>query len=181
MKTKMDLQKQIEALKLQRIQEIMDDNNVSKIQKIKLFEKEQLFNCAPYIQHEFPDWEIEAVELEKLEAERILKEGCDNPNEICAKQFYQSKMTDTIFDPSTFYYEKYETVSYSDSLQNCLENALEDISEEEYDAVDKDNPIITVITTRHPHTELKKPYNEIIDKVYEFCITNKIWGFKNDW
>jgi hypothetical protein len=35
----MDLQKQIEALKLQRIQEIIDDNNVSKIQKIKLFEK----------------------------------------------------------------------------------------------------------------------------------------------
>ena len=177
----MDLQKQIEALKEQRIQEIMDDNNLSKIQKIKLFEKEQLFKYAPYIQDEFPEWQKEAIQLEKLEAERILKEGSDNPHEICSKQFYQSKMTDTIFDPSTFYYEKYEIVSYADSLNLCLERAFEDMSEEEYDALDKDNPIITVITTRHPYIELKKPYNEIVDKVYEFCIKNKIWGFKNDW
>lgn len=177
----MDLQKQIEALKAQRIQEIKDDNKLSKIEKLRLFEKEQLFQCAPYIQDEFTDWEKEAIELEKIEAERILKEGSDDPREICARQFYQSKMTDTIFDPSTFYYEKYQTVSYADALESCLESALEDMSEEEYDAVDKVNPIITAITTRHPYTELKKSYNEIVDKVYEYCIENKIWGFKNDW
>ena len=74
----MDLQKQIETLKAQRIQEIKDDNKLSKIEKLRLFEKEQSFQCASCIQDEFSDWEKEAIELEKIEAERILKEGIEN-------------------------------------------------------------------------------------------------------
>lgn len=169
----MNLAEQIEKLKAERIEQIIDDTSISKIEKLKLFEKEKLFDVGTFLQTEFPDWEKEVVELERLEAERILKEGSlSNPNDICTKQFYQSKMTDTIFDPSDMdSYEKYQTVTYAARLAEV---------KEENEIVD-DSELIAVITTRHPRVELKKSYQEVVDKVFEFCIKNKLYGFKNDW
>lgn len=150
----MNLQKQIEALKEQRIQEILDDNTLSKIDKLKLFETEQLFICAPYIQNEFPEWVAEAKTLAKAEIkDRSTIE-------------YYSIMTDSIFDPSNDKYEKYETVSYAEEL--------EDLNSEESD-------LIVVITTRGPAISLIKTRQEVIDVVFDFCVKNRFWGFKNDW
>lgn len=179
------VKEQLEALKGARIQEILDDTTTSKIEKLQLLENENLFNYAPYIQHEFLDWEKEAVELEKLEAERILSEGSDNSHEICARQFYQSKITDSIFDPSTFNYEKYETVSYADALELALEQHFENLEDEEdeptEEELDEENPLMVVITTRHPYTKLKKRYSEVVDVVFDYCVENEIVGFKMDW
>jgi hypothetical protein len=158
----MSLKEQIKQLQEARIEEIIA-SSVSKIEKLKLLEKEKLFKYAEYIQEEFTDWEVEAVQLEKELAEKQFAEGKSEDG-----FFYHSKMTDTIFDPSTFEYEKYETVSYASALERMLRN------------VDESGNVV-VITTRGPRIELIKPVNEVIDKVFEFCVTNKYVGYKNDW
>ena len=66
---------QIKALQEIRVQEILNDNSISKIKKLKLLAEENLWPTASYIQHEFKKWEFEAIELERLEAERIKKEN----------------------------------------------------------------------------------------------------------
>ena len=160
------LQEQIAQLQEARIQEILA-LPISKIEKLKLLETENLFGYAPYIQHEFPEWEEEAMELEKALAEKQFAEGKSEHG-----MFYHSKMTDTIFDPSTFNYEKYETVSYADALENMLEKLDED---------EDRNGMVVAVTTRGPYTELLKTPEEVIDKVFDFCIKNKLVGYKNDW
>ena len=39
----------------------------------------------------------------------------------------------------------------------------------------------TLVKNDTLYNDFKLSSNEIIDKVYEHCINNKIWGFKNDW
>jgi hypothetical protein len=153
---------------IREVLEILNNDSLSKLDKLKIIEEKRYWGYAEYIQHEFKQWEKEALKLEKKEAQRILKEGSDDSYEICAEQFYQSKMTDSIFDPSTFKHERYQRVSYYKELKDLFE----DNSEEE---------IITVITTRHPRVELKKTYQEIVDSVFEYACKNEIIGFINDW
>lgn len=176
-----EIQKQIELLKEQRIQEIINDESISKLDRLELLEKENLFGYAPYIQDEFPEWEKEIIELEKIEAERILKEGSPDPNEICARMFYQSKMVDTRWDPSESLYEKHDLVSYSRLLNSLEENDEEDFEEYYDENGNSKDGLITIMTTRHPRVILRKSKQEIIDKLYDFCIANKIIGFKMDW
>lgn len=170
----------LELLKAQRVEEILNDDSLSKIDKLRTIEEEKLWDYSRFIQDEFAsfngcEWQNEAIELEKKEAERLLELGVGD--DICAKMFYQSKMTDSIFDPSLFIYEKYEIVSYARALELAHENHLCEVNSEEFD----ENPLMTVITTRHPYTELKKNYLDIVDVVFNFAVKNKIVGFKNDW
>lgn len=141
--------KEFKKLKEERVNDILNDDTLSKIEKLKTIEDEKLWGHSKYIQNEFKEWEKEAKALEKLEAERILREGSDDPHEICAKQFYQSKMTDSIFDPSHMEYKKRELVSYADALLKLAEDTEED-------------SLIAVITTRHPYVELNKSFEEIM-------------------
>jgi hypothetical protein len=164
----MKVRDKIKLLQKERIQEIINDNSLSKSDKIRLLDEESLYGYASFIQHEFKKWEKEALELEKLEAERILKEGTSNHlygRDICLDQFYQSKIIDYPLIRSN--YVRYEEVSYC-----YIMDELEDYP---------DNELITVLTTRHPKIELKKTKEEIIDAIYNYAISNKIVGFKLDW
>lgn len=170
--TKMD---RLSAIKEEIVNEILS-SDLTKIEKLRKIEKEQLWGYHKYIQHEFPQWEEEARELVKKEAQRILDEKYPKYlRDICTKQLYHSKMTDSIFDPSTFKYEKYETVSYADALQCVLEEAQDRLDS------DDENPMIDVVTTRHPVVSIKKTYNEIVDAVFENAVSNKVVGFINNW
>lgn len=159
----MNIQEQIKELQTLRIEEIVNDDSLSKIEKLKMLEKEKLFGYASSLQTVFPEWEEEIIELERIEAHQRFNEGKD-------KYFYQSKMVDDIFDPSYDINEKYVTVSYADFLENCLDDFMED-----------DSDSVTVMTTRGPSVKLVKSLTEVIDKIYDYCIEHKIIGFKNDW
>lgn len=160
----MNIQDQIKALQTLRIAEIVNDDSLFKVEKLKLLEKEKLFGYASSIQTEFPEWEEEIIELERIEARRRFDNGKD-------KYFYQSKMVDSVFDPSRDTYEKCELVSYADFIENMLD--------EFEDETNSDN--IIVLSTRGPCVTLSKPLNEVIDKIFDFCIEKRIIGFKNDW
>ena len=162
----MDLKKTIADLQYIRVQEILDDNLLSKIEKLNCLTDEQLWGIAPYIQHEFKQWETEAIELEKMEAERLLTvPGTD----ICNRQFYQSKMTDSMLYHIVSL-EKYETCYYVDILESIIDEYGSD-----------GNQLIPIITTRHPKIKLEKTVNEIIDAIFDYCVEHKIIGFTFDW
>ena len=63
------LKEQIEALKQQRIEEIINDDSISKLEKLKLFSDENLFEIEDYIQDDeiFKEWIEELVSMVKSE------------------------------------------------------------------------------------------------------------------
>lgn len=75
---------------------------------------------------------------------------------------------DSIYDPSNECYDKYSDISYANSLEDLV-----------YD-VDEDG-LITVLTNRSNSAVIKKTPEEIIDVVFDFCVKEKIIGFKMDW
>jgi hypothetical protein len=152
----MKLQEQIKQLQEQRIQEIINNESISKLDRLNLIKQERLFNIAPYIQDEFKEWGEEFKEQLKLE----------NPSSFC--------MIDSFYDPSTFDFEKYETIYY-DEIEDILDNLVVD----DDDGFTGDNYI--VFTNRQSKTVFRKSKQEIIDKIYDFCIANKYIGFKMDW
>jgi hypothetical protein len=83
-------------------------------------------------------------------------------------------MIDSFYDPSTFDFEKYETIYY-DEIEDILDNLVVD----DDDGFTGDNYI--VFTNRQSKTVFRKSKQEIIDKIYDFCIANKYIGFKMDW
>lgn len=170
------LKDQIKELQALRIQEILEDDSINKVEKLELLENERLWGVANHIQQEFREWEKEILELERLEAQRLFDSGKNDPREICTRQFYQSKMVDTIFDPSRSDYEKYQQVSYADVMRDLLDNSYDGEDEEDVDA-----NMIAVMTTRHPVVTLWKSRQEVIDKIFEFAVQNKIVGYKNSW
>ena len=143
----------LKEAKEKAINEILN-SDMDKLTKLKTIEDNGLWGYSKYINHEFSEWEEEAKELERTTAEENNKT-------------YHSKMTDSIFDPSTFMFEKYESVSYVEALNRILKKHKTDL--------------VPVITTRNPVVSLYKTKEEIINTVYDFCVENKIIGFENDW
>lgn len=157
----MNIKEQIEQLKEARIQEIINDELISKIDKLKLLETEKLFGYAPYIQHEFIEWEKEAQEQDKA---------------ISKKDW---SMTDSFLSPSESEYEKYDIVSYVEALEIFFQNCEEEFEDGNDGPFDGERYV--VITCRSSNIIIQKTKQEIIDAIYDFCIMNRIIGFKNNW
>lgn len=157
----MNIKEQMEILREARINEIINDESIPKLDKLRLFGNEKLFDYASYTQEEFIEWERDAKEQ--------YKNGGGSG----------SAMTDTIFAPSVNeQYEKYENVSYPEALEAFFENYEYELDDDKL--ADFDGKY-TVVTCRSSDIKIQKTKQEIIDAVYNFCITNKIIGFKNDW
>lgn len=140
----------IEELQQVRISEIVDSQNLTQLEKLKLLESEQLFEYYQWLAHEFINWEKEYEDI-------LLLEGIYRP------------IIDTIYSPSETHYERHEIISYPDTIQDIIENNIDDDGK------------VTVLTNRSNDTVFKKTEEEVINELYNFCISNKIIGFKNDW
>lgn len=148
-------------LKEEIVNEILADESLSKIEKLEKIEKNKLWGYATYIQDEFPEW------TEEFKKELGVAHPC----------------IDSMFDPSHFKHEKYETVSYSDELK-YLEDHFEDYADD-YDE-DEDEVMNTVatypvLTNRTNDKKVWKTKEQIIDAVFKHCVKEKIVGYKNDW
>ena len=154
------------------------NSGMTKLEQLKVIEKNGIWGHSEYVNDEFPEWVEEAKELEKEKAQYDFDNGIADRHGRIPTYVYASGMTDTIFDPSTMDNEKYENVSYA----NSLERFFSDYEDENYDEDEKEfEGLYTVITTRGPNIKLQKTKDQIIDAVYDFCMANKIIGFKNDW
>lgn len=159
-----NIKKQIELLKEQRIEEIIADNNISKLEKLKLFKEESLFGIESYIQ----DNEI----FEEWVAELVLKIKKDRRKDFV--------IVDTFISPSEYDFERYETF-YLFEIKDILENLIEDY-DEDYEGEVFDYPnTFPVVTARNSKFTINKTPQEVLDKIYAYAITNRVCGYKIDW
>ena len=179
----------LKEAKEKAIQEILN-SDMTKLEKLKTIEENSLWGYSAFINNEFPEWEREAMDLENaLAEENFINKVPDKYGDIeteegaNARRMYHVTMTDSIFDPSEMDNERCENISYVNAIQLAFERYEEDeTGESPYDAeYGKTEGSIPVITTRSLNIALYKTKEEIIDAVYNFCIANKIIGFKNDW
>ncbi len=160
------LKEQIEALKQQRIEEIINDGSISKLEKLELFSNENLFKIEDFIQDDeiFKEWSEELVSMVKSEKAR---EG-------------YSVIVDTFLSPSEHDIEKHTVLDLHD-ISWILEGLIEDNDEEyEGEVFDYPNPL-PVIRARGSKLTINKTPSEVLDKVYEYAITNKVCGYTIDW
>ena len=155
------------------------NSGMTKLEQLKAIEKNGIWGYSTFINHEFRQWEEEAKQLEKEKAQYDFDNGIPDRHGRIPTYVHASGMTDTIFDPSTMDNEKYEAVSYVDALEGFFERYAEDYEDENEKEFEGD--LYPVITTRGTYIELFKTKDQIIDAVYDFCMANKIIGFKNDW
>lgn len=140
----------IKELQQVRISEIVNSQDLTQLEKLKLLKSEKLFGYSQFINHEFLNWEKEYEDI-------LISEGV---NII---------YIDSIYSPSERGYEKYEKISYANTIQDIIEDIIDDDGK------------IAVLTNRSNDIVFKKTEEEVINELYNFCILNKIIGFKNDW
>lgn len=158
------LKEQIEALKEQRIQEIINDTNLTKLEKLKLLADENLFEIKSYIQDDeiFKDWQEELTAKVKAETKR------------------DRALVDSFLSPSENDFDRNSTL-YLYDIEYLLADLIEDHDEDyDGDVLDYPNPI-PVITARSSELTIDKTPAEVLDKIYEWAIANKICGYKIDW
>jgi hypothetical protein len=159
-----NLKEQIEALKEQRIQEIITNNNLTKLEKLKIFNEESLFNIESFIQDDeiFEEWVNELILKVKEETKR------------------DWVIIDTFISPSECDLDKYSTF-YLFEIESLLENLIED-NDEDYEGKVFDYPnTLPIVTARSSELTINKTPQEVLDKIYTYAITNKVCGYKIDW
>jgi hypothetical protein len=159
-----NLKEQIKALQEQRIQEIINDDSLTKLEKLKLFAEEALFETEDYIQDDliFKEWVDELTLMVREETKR------------------DWAMTDTFLSPASHDFDKYSTF-YLYDIEYLLDNLLEACGEDyEGNIFDYPNPI-PVVTARSSNLKINKPPAEVLDKVYEYAIKYRVCAYKIDW
>lgn len=155
---------QLKEIKKEAIKEILGDTSTSKLTKLETITNEKLWEIDTYINNEFGDWEEECNLKEKAAA--IADGKVDGQDYICS-------MTDTIFDPSVIYHEKYERIYYVNEIKTLMED---------YGYGSEDEATIDVVTSRGDYQSVvTKSIQEVIDRICDYCFENETIGFNLDW
>lgn len=158
------LKEQIEALKEQRISEIINDTSITKLRKLELFSEEGLFGIEDFIRDKniFKEW------VEELQSMVKSENGGNHA------------LIDTFLSPASIDLDRHRTFHLYE-VADILFGLMEDTDEEYEDEVlDYPNPL-PVVTARRSKLTINKTPAEVIDKVYEYAITNKVCGYTIDW
>jgi hypothetical protein len=152
--------KEIEDLKVIAKNDIINDENTSKLEKLTLLRDNDMLGVCNSIAEIFPDWEDESIHLEMQAA---IDDGKDPEKD------YICTITDDMFCNDN--YDRHQTVD--------LVSIIENIS---WDNEDLDKDTMVVIRNRGKYkTNLKKTINEVIDVMYDWCIETNQYGFVMDW
>jgi hypothetical protein len=154
------------------IEEILSDTTMSNREKLEIIHNENLWgSVAPFIQHEFREWEQECKDME---VERAVAKGKDpNRDYIC-------KLVDTFIHDD--FYDKYETVYYMDVINRIENGYYDEDNDEYYPELDiKDDEMVVVTNRGDEGSLIIKKKSEVIEKLATYAIQNKIIGFKMDW
>jgi hypothetical protein len=146
------LNKQIEVLQKEQEELILEDNQLSKIEKLKLIDEYSLFSTEPYIQGVFKDVEENWAKELKIKYPRDRSFIFD----------------DFIIDKGT--YSRYETIN----LLTIIESIVEDEK-------DNGNCSIEVLTVRGLEDTYTMTTTEVIEHICDWCLTKKCIEFTLDW
>lgn len=147
------------SLRKEILSDILGNNELTKLGKLKLITEQRLWRVHPYVQNEFKDWENECNEKEK---ESRLKD-----TKTVRGFVYDCTTNDSFLRNDNK--DKYATYIYIDEINNILE---------EYELTDD----FLVMTNRGDYeTKLYKKVSEVIDRICDYCLENEIIGFTFDW
>lgn len=144
---------QLEILKNEVAQEILNDPNRTKLEKLRDISANKLWYYDSYINGVFDQWEQEcADEEERLAIAAGKIKGID----------YICNLADNTFTEDM---DKYTTLNFADILE-CL----------------SDEKNILVATSRGKFgARIYKTREEIIDYIYNYAVENQCIGFEFDW
>jgi hypothetical protein len=175
--------KTIDALKSAKeaaLKEILGSTDMSDLEKLTHLHQNDLWGFSDWVNDEFPEWQKECIDLE---IQATIDDGKDPEKE------YVCKITDTVFDPSWADHGRGESVSYIDIIENYVwdfeysnKENKELLAEYKETGRIPESETMVVVTNRGDYnSEVVKPVQEVIDRLCEFCMKEKIIGYTNDW
>ena len=142
------------SAKKQLIKSLIQEETLTKIEKLDLIKEYNLFELDGYICDPFKE-KYEQDFINELKSEMI------------EDKFF---IVDSIIDDSD--YDRHQTVYFTDIIQDLI-YSLEDATNL--------NEEVKVLSCRGVKDTLNKSVNELIDVVFEYAITNNTIGFVFDW
>lgn len=139
------------------INEILNDNSLSKVEKLQQLTDLRLWGVDCFISGFSDGWETEcAIEEERRAIADGKEKGKDYICGFCDCPLYED-------------YDRHSVIYYVDIIERALENREEDGT-------------ILVATCRGDyHSEIYKTADEVIDHIFDFAVENKSIGFELDW
>ena len=169
---------ELKKIKKGAIKEILGDKTTTSLEKLATIEENGLWDFSDWVNEEFPEWEQECCDLER---QATIDAGKDPETEhVCT-------ITDTVFDPSWADHGRGATVSYVSIMRDYLWRFNRNASEEDKAEFKKTGKIplsdtMVVVSNRGDYnSKVVKPVQEVIDRICEFCIKEKVIGYTNDW
>lgn len=147
------LTEKLQAVKDELLQAILSDESQTKLDRLQLIDRNNLFKTADYIQRPLKEKYLEQL-----------------------KELVKVKGRDYVIDESwpiinTDYLNRGQRVSIADQLLYTFEN-LEDEGYEDG---------ITIISDRTTREEIKISYEQLESEIYDWCVKNKTIAFHFDW
>lgn len=156
----------LKAMKEEMLEEIINAEDMSKVEKLEAISENELLPIAGYIQNPFGKYYQQFKEKIWSSTEFDEKYGRFERN---GRKY--DPCIDDIFH--TDRWQRHETIDFSQIAR--------DYDDDDYwdDEDGKDG--ITIMTNRNTKDVLKIPKDELIDCLYEWVIENKKIGFILDW
>ncbi len=149
-----NLKQQIAELQKERIDEIVNDPTIGKLEKLRILEQERLFRFDPFFSNPFKEY-VKELEL--------------NVNEKRNRTY--SRIND-IFNGSL---ERYHDVSFADFFEDYFYDNYDD------NLVNEPSTLYPICESQHTNDKIFKTKDEIIDIIFNHCLEHKIVGFTFDW
>lgn len=150
----------MKKLKDEMLQNILSDNNLTKVEKLETLAENNVLPIGNWIQHPFYKYEKEFKEMIwanpafDKEYARFERDG--------------KKYNPIIDDYFCFndYWDRHQTIDLAQVARDVDEDDIEEI---------------TVLTNRSTKDKFKISKKQFIDDIYDFCISNNMIGFVMDW
>jgi hypothetical protein len=149
-----NIKQQIAELQKERINEIISDPTIDKLEKLRILQKERLFQFDPYYSNPFKEYE-KTLEL--------------SVHEKTGKTFstVRNIITDT--------FERYRKVTFVDFLEDYFDDNYDE------ELVNDPTTLYPICESNDTDDKIFKTKDEIIDIIFDHCFENKIVGFTFDW
>jgi len=155
-----ELKTKIKQLKEDLLKEILESTTLSKIEKLSEISYMDLYGTTSWYEHVFEKYKAEYTEI-------IMK----NPE--WDNSYKHQPMIDDYFVIND--YQRHASVDFGSLLTEMSECIDYDKKQKDY----KDS--IKVMTNRNTKDKFYLTFEQFVDCIYEWCITNKSIGFTIDW
>jgi hypothetical protein len=159
-----ELKARIKNLKEELINEVLNDNTISKLEKLRVISDENLFPYASYIVSPFHDTKYyrEYLEIVSQNPEYQKRYNHDRTGRSCHAEDYFHRRE----------YDRHQTIDFADTLEWM---------DDDYDDDESDKKGIVIFRNSTTKDVCSITSEQFIDCIYNWCVKNKKIGFIFDW